>query len=231
MPLMLCVPSQKRLIQCDDPSNLTKLSDYLYVCRFARWSGVVLLKTFIVGVVLGIAGAVAALHFYPVVDLQREASIVAVAANGGNVESFHVNVPMDRIRVGASGQRRPLPVGMQWPADELLKDVRVEMFKIRNERDTVVGVAARTAATDESDRLIEWVLHLPARGSVYVNMNPQALPGGFRQGEMRGGSREFSGLTGGMTERWIPNESGDEDAPAGRIRLETSFVGRQEASL
>ncbi|MGB5256904.1 MAG: hypothetical protein WBN44_06590, partial [Woeseiaceae bacterium] len=135
------------------------------------------------------------------------------------------------IMVGASGQRKPLPVGMQWPADELLKDVRVEMFKIRNERDTVVGVAARTAATDESDRLIEWVLHLPARGSVYVNMNPQALPGGFRQGELRGGSREFSGLTGGMTERWIPNESGDEDAPAGRIRLETSFVGRQEASL
>ena len=190
-----------------------------------------MLKTFIVGVVLGIVGAAAALHLYPVVDLQREASIVAVAANGGNVESFHVNVPMDRIMVGAPGKRKPLPVGMQWPADELLKDVRVEMFKIRNERDTVVGVAARTAATEGSDDIIEWVLHLPARGSVYVTMNPQPMPGGFRRGDLLGGSREFSGLIGGMTERWIPNESGEEDAPAGRIRLETSFVGRQEASL
>lgn len=190
-----------------------------------------MLKTFIVGIVLGIIGAAAALHLYPVVDLQREASIVAVAANGGNVESFHANVPMDRILVGAPGQRKPLPLGMQWPADELLKDVRVEMFKIRNERDTVIGVAARTAATDESGEVIEWVLHLPARGSVYVTMNPQAQPGGFRQGELIGGSREFSRLVGGMTERWIPNASGDEDAPAGRIRLDTSFVGLQEASL
>lgn len=188
-----------------------------------------MLKTFIVGIVLGIAGAAVGLHLYPVVDLQREASIVSVAPNGGNVESFHVNVPMDRIMAGAYGQRQALPVGMQWPADELLKDIRVELFKIRNERDTVVGVAARTAATDDSDDVIEWVLHLPARGSVYVNMQPQALPGGFRQGELLGGSREFLDLAGGMTERWVPNASGDEDAPTGRIQLQTSFVGRQEA--
>lgn len=187
-----------------------------------------MLKTFIVGIVLGLAGAAAGLYLYPVVDQHRETSIVSVAPNGGNVESFHVNVPMDRILVGAPGQKRPLPTGMDWPADEVLQDVRVELFKIRNERDTVVGVASRTAAKDGSEDVIDWVLHLPARGSVYVNMRPKALQGGYRQGELRAGSREFDGLSGGMTERWVRGSSDEEDAPIGRIELVTAFVGVQE---
>lgn len=188
----------------------------------------VLLKTFIVGIVLGIAAAAAGLYFYPVVDQHREASIVSVAPNGGNVEAFHVNVPMDRVMVGAPGQKKPLPIGMDWPADDLLQDVRVELFKIRNARDTVVGVASRTAVKDGADQVIDWVLHLPARGSAYVNMRREALPGGYRQGELRAGSREFAEFGGGMTERWVPNTSGDEDAPTGRIELVTRFVGIQD---
>jgi hypothetical protein len=184
-----------------------------------------LLKTFIVGIVLGIAGAVAGLYLYPVVDQHRETSIVSVAPNGGNVESFHVNVPMDRIMVGTPGQKKPLPLGLEWPGDELLKDVRVELFKIRNERDTVIGVASRAAAKKGSANVIDWVLHLPARGSVYVNMRPEALEGGYRQGVLRAGSREFARMGGSMTERWVRNSSGEEDAPVGRIELVTAFVG------
>lgn len=187
-----------------------------------------MLKTFIVGIVLGLAGAAAGLYLYPVVDQHREASIVSVAPNGGNVESFHVNVPMDRIMVGAPGQKKPLPIGLDWPSDEVLQDVRVELFKIRNERDTVIGVASRTAAKGGSEDVIDWVLHLPARGSVYVNMRPEALQGGYRQGELRAGSREFAQLSGGMTERWVRSSSGEEDAPVGRIELVTAFVGALE---
>lgn len=190
-----------------------------------------MLKTFIVGIVLGIAAVVAGLYLYPLVDQHREVSIVSVAANGGNVESFHVNVPMDRIMVGGPGQERRLPAAMDWPADKMLEDMRVELFKIRNARDTVVGVAARTAAKDGSADVIDWVLHLPARGSVYVNMQAEGLSGGYRKGDLRAGSREFAQLAGQMTERWVPNTSTDEDAPAGRIELLTTFVGTQEATL
>ena len=63
-------------------------------------------KTFIAGIVLGIAAAAGALYAYPAVDQQRVASIVSVSANGGNTESFHVNVPMDRIMVGAQAEAR-----------------------------------------------------------------------------------------------------------------------------
>ena len=187
-----------------------------------------MLKTFIVGIVLGLAGTAAALYTIPVVDQYREASIVSVAANGTNRESFHVNVPMDRILVGASGQSRPLPEGMQWPVDAKLEGIHAELFKIRNARDAVVGIASRTAADRDGEAVIDWVLHLPARGSMFVNLRAEPDENGFRAGELRGGSREFSGLSGTLTERWIPNNTADEDAPAGRIELSTAYTRRQE---
>lgn len=186
-----------------------------------------MLKTFIIGIVLGIAAAAGALYAYPAVDQHREASIVTVASNGGNIESFHVNVPMDRIMVGAPGDTHTLPPGMEWPTDEKLLGVRMELFKIRNARDIVIGVASRTSAKD--DDVIDWVLHLPARGSVYVTMQAEALDGGHRRGAMRAGSREFAPLKGFMTERWVADTSGDIDAPSGRIELRANYVGRQVA--
>lgn len=186
-----------------------------------------MLKTFIFGILLGIAAAAGALYAYPAVDQHREASIVTVAANGGNAESFHVNVPMDRIMVGAPGRKQPLPPGMEWPTDEKLGGVRMELFKVRNARDIVIGVASRTSAKDGDRDVIDWVLHLPARGSVYVTMQAQALEGGYRRGGILAGSREFATLNGSMTERWVADTSGDSDAPSGRIELNANYIGEQ----
>jgi len=182
-----------------------------------------LLKTFIIGVLLGIAAAAGALYAYPAVDQHREASIVAVAPNGGNVESFHTNIPMDRIMVGAPGRKQPLPPGMQWPTDEELSGIRMELFKVRNARDVVIGVASRTSASDSD--VIDWVLHLPARGSLYASMQKQALEGGLRRGGITAGSREFAPLKGFMTERWVADTSGEQDAPSGRLQLRANYIG------
>ncbi len=133
--------------------------------------------------------------------------------------------------VGASGQKQALPTGLKWPADEELKNVRAELFKIRNARDTVVGVASRTAARDDSGEIIDWVLHLPARGSMFVNMRSEALKDGFRRGELQAGSREFAPLGGLVSERWVPNTSGDADAPVGRIELVTAYMRKQETYM
>ena len=188
----------------------------------------VLLKTFFLGIVLGLAAAAGVLYAIPAVDQVREASIVKVAPNGGNSETFHINVPMDRIMLGDGGQAGGIPPGLEWPTDEVLAGVRAELFKIRDARDTVVGVAVRTAATSQENNVIDWVLHLPARGSLFINMDVAPLEGGYRIGEIASGSREFGPLSGFMTERWIANDSNEEDAPAGRIELLTSYVGQLE---
>ena len=185
--------------------------------------GTVLLRTFFIGILLGLAAAAAALYGYKVNQV-REVSIVEVIPDGGNRESFHINVPMDRIMIGAPGQTGRLPAGLDWPADEILANVRAEMFKIRNARDTVIGVAVRATAIGGDEDIIDWVLHLPARGSVLVSMDAAPREGGYRLGEIRAGSREFAPLHGLMTERWVVNNSDDEDAPTGHIELMASYV-------
>ena len=196
--------------------------------RELRCGETVLLKTFFVGVVLGLVAAGGALYAIPAVDQEREASIVTVSPNGGNAEIFHINIPHDRVMVGAPEQSVAIPPGLAWPADEILAGVRAELFKIRNARDIVVGVAVRTAVQREDSGIIDWVLHLPARGSLFVNMEIAPREGGYRLGMIRSGSREFGQFDGFMTERWVVKNSDEEDAPTGRIELQASYVGQLE---
>ena len=211
---MLCALSQIGGREYYGKANLTKLGT--------------MFKTFVAGILLGVVVVAAALYFIPVVDQSRESSLIVVHPNHGNTESFHVNVPMDRIMIGAQDQANPLPPGLDWPEDALFDSVRTELFKIRNAKDKVVGVASRVAASDEvNSETIEWVLHLPARGSIYVDMQPEPREGGYRVGALHAGTREFAPLVGQVTERWVADTSGYEDAPAGRIELITAFVSQE----
>jgi hypothetical protein len=185
-----------------------------------------LFKTFIAGIVLGAAAAGAALYFVPVVDQAREQSLINVAPNGVNSEVFHANIPTDRILIGAPHQATPLPAGLEWPTTELFAQSRAELMKIRNSKDVVVGVASRIAASGKNGDLIEWVLHLPARGSVYALMRPELAENGARIGDLRAGTQEFADLAGQISERWIADSSGVSDAPAGHIELQARFTAR-----
>ena len=184
-----------------------------------------MIKTFFVGILLGIAAAAGALYAFPVVDQAREASITSVAPNGGNVEVFHINIPTDRVMAAPPGQAAPVPPGLQWPDIEALSGVRTELFKIRNVHNSVIGVAVRNAATNDGENIIDWVLHFPARGSVFVNMNATPEQGGYRIGRFRTGSREFATLSGTMTERWVTDSSVEKGALAGHIELQAKYFG------
>lgn len=190
-----------------------------------------MIKLFITGVVIGVIGAVAALYYVPAVDQAREASIITVAPNGGNAERFHVNIPGDRIMLGAQGRESALPEGMKWPEDAVLAGTQAELFKLRNQRDVVIGVASRLAVSNaDVGSVVEWVVHLPARGSLFAGLEP-AMNDGERAGELRGGTGEFSELVGSLSERWVAASTDIADGNDGRIELVASYVStRVEAS-
>ena len=185
-----------------------------------------MLKTLILGFLVGLVGTIAAAYYVPVVDQYRESSFISVSPNGGNTESFRISIPTDRMMVGAPRQAEPLPPGLRWPADEMFDGVRVELFKLRNAHDTVVGVASRMVAESDSiEDSVEWVLHIPARGTFYAAMPAQPADGIRRIGKLRAGTREFRPMQGELSERWVPNTNDDDDAPDGHIELVTSFMG------
>lgn len=182
-------------------------------------------KTFLVGLLLGAAAVGGVLYAVPVVNQHREASIISVRTNGGNTETFYVSIPMDRILLGSDDLASPVPQDLVWPEGLLSGELNAEVFKLRNTRDAVVGVASRVAARGpDQEAIIEWVLHVPARGSAYVTMQPEALEGGYRSGTLRHGTREFQSLRGSMTERWVAAGAGGNSPGDGRIELEVAFV-------
>lgn len=212
----LCASSQKHPHYCYGRFNLTRLAR-------CEWK-IAVIKSLIIGIFVGIAAGAAAIYFVPVVDQARERSIIEVTPNGGNREVFHVNIPDDRIVVGLPNQAEPIPRGLEWPNDQLFADTRTELFKIRDAKDIVIGVASRIAATGEDNAIVEWTFHMPARGSGYILMSPKAEEQPFRNGVLRSGTREFANRVGDVTERWVVDERSADDSPAGRIELSTRFV-------
>ena len=200
--------------------NLTKLGRSNWITN--------LYKTILIGFFAGIALGAAALLVVQPVDQVRERSIIDVTPNGGNIEIFHVNIPDDRIVIGAADQPTPMPRGLEWPDDELFANTRVEMFKLRNANDVVIGVASRIAANEAEGSVVEWAFHMPARGSGYVLMRPKLESEPFRKGVLRAGTREFADLVGQVTERWVADASGSEFAPAGRIELTARLIAIEE---
>jgi hypothetical protein len=185
-----------------------------------------LFKIFIGGILLGAAGAGALTYSLPAVDLHREASHISVQANGGNVETFRADLPRDRILIGLAGQENALPAGLEWPGADVFGNLQAEIFKIRDRYDVVIGVASRLAsASEETGPFIEWVVHLPARGTVYLQMDVEPSAEGHRNGRLTAGTGEFETLRGTVREQFVTVVEDEDTNVDGRIELITAFVG------
>ena len=184
-----------------------------------------MLKTFTLGVLLGLAGSAGLLYALPAVNLDREPSIISVQPNGGNREVFFVNLPGDRIMAGKSGTPTAFPAGAEWPAHLDDDNLQAEIFKIRNSDDRVVGMASRIAGASPN-AFVEWAVHLPARGTIYVLLDGEVGDSGVRFGTLRAGTREFEERRGTASERFI-DAGADYDDNEGRLKLMTAFVGPQ----
>jgi hypothetical protein len=187
-----------------------------------------LFKTYLLGFIIGIAGAGALVYSVPVIDIHREASLVSVRPNGGHTETFHINLPQDRIMaVAQDGEKKSAyPIALQWPDEEVLDGAEVEVFKVRNTDGIVVGTASRMSnKKDDSGSFIQWMMHLPARGTLFARMNLGTSESGVRDGLLIVGTREFETLNGSVRE-FYNAEAVDEDLDiTGRLELVTALVG------
>lgn len=183
-----------------------------------------MIKIIIFGVFLGILGTGALAWYVPVVDLHRERSHISVLPNGGNAEIYHINLPQDRILVGLPDGTATLPADLDWPGEKHLQGLQAELFKVRDRNDAVIGVASRLSTVAEtSGEFIEWVLHLPARGSIYVDMGVTPAADGYREGAVRVGTRDFEVLTGAMRVKLIDDVEAEIDIED-RIEIQTILV-------
>lgn len=183
-------------------------------------------KVFSFGIFLGLVLAGVAAYLVPVVDLERETSLASVRPNGGVTELLVVRIPDDRIMAGTAAAAAKFPGNLKWPPELSAAGIELELFKLRNRNGAVIGVASRLAGGralegSNGENSIEWVLNLPARGSLYFPMAAQADAAGVRSGVLRGGSREFGHHSGSVQERFIAAEAG----AGGRIELELFVVG------
>jgi len=210
-----------------------------------------MLKTvFISGVLLGLATMIGGAGFYPLVDHPRLVSRTQVLPNGGRGEDFLIRLPVDRIvSVGTEGlsvSAVAFPGGLELPDTLSGEPSQIDHFKVRDADGNVIGVAARHMLALEDTAAVAWSITIPSRGSLWLTgtVDPQSFGAAFsgigyqpgeswsgnldlfmgtaaESGQARGGSAEFSGLSGTYTERWNVTGIGDAGELRGTIALST----------
>lgn len=188
-------------------------------------------RTFVFGLLLGLLGAGAYLYFVPVVDLYRVPSHVTVQTNGGNQETFSIILPGDRIMAGQPAAGSRVPAGLVWPDAPAFADFEAELFKIRDRDDTVIGVASRMKRTAGAGKsFVQWVVHLPARGTMFAALESKPGAGQARSGKLSVGTGEFELRRGSVKEVFVRDNADGDAASEGRINLQVELIGLQDES-
>jgi hypothetical protein len=203
---------------------------------------------FLLGLVLGFGGTLAAAHWVPWISHQRLPSQTSVVANGGRAEQFLIRLPADRIAATdakAVGLRSAAGAGaMVSPARFVSEPLLVEHYKVRDSTGQVVGIAARHWANADHGMTATWSLVIPARGSLVLRAPGEksgALDAALQRagyargtawdgtlevalvpgGAVAGGTGEFAGLGGTYTETWKVTGVDAAGAMRGTIELYT----------
>ncbi len=134
--------------------------------------------TFLIAVLLGFVGVLAAGHFVPWFPHVRLPSKTTVVANGGRGEQFIIRLPADRIAAtGASSAGLRVPSvagGASLPPDLTAQPLLVEHFKVRDSSNNVIGIAARHWSTNSSGTGTAWSLLIPSRGAMLLTAPGEA---------------------------------------------------------
>jgi hypothetical protein len=134
-------------------------------------------RTFVVTFVAGLLVVALATTFWPLPNHVRYRSLITVPPDGGRQEDFIIRWPEDRIR-RPSDSRSSLPaaaaVGAAVLEDSAGQRASVELFRLRDSDDNVVGIASRLAGTggaiaDPGRSASNWLLVIPSRGALFLS--------------------------------------------------------------
>jgi hypothetical protein len=207
--------------------------------------------TFVLGILVGFAGVLAAGHFVPWFPHVRLPSKTTVVANGGRAEQFIIRLPADRIAAtgDSAGVRASTAVdAAALPPNFTAAPLLIEHFKIRDSSNNVIGIAARHWSADAGGPGTAWSLLIPSRGAMLLAAPGEAhgaldaalQKAGYSAGNVWNGdlavplgpadenaavvvsgSEEFAGLEGRYTEVWTLTGVTDKGEMRGTIELNT----------
>lgn len=208
--------------------------------------------TFISGIFFGLAAVVSGAGFYPWIDHERLESQTQVVPNGGRSEAFFIRLPVDRVAsLGTEGfapGAAAFPAALALPDSLGSQPMQIDHFKVRDSGGNVIGVASRHTVDLADSAAVAWSVSFPSRGALWLvgQFDPAAFDAAvaglgyqpyeawagdldFRvgdpqssSGEVRGGTSEFSALTGTYTERWHITGVGNAGELRGTIELDTT---------
>ncbi|MEN7342097.1 MAG: hypothetical protein AAAFM81_04110 [Pseudomonadota bacterium] len=150
--------------------------------------------TLIFGFLAGLAGALGFAYQAPYLEQQRVRAISEVVPNGGRLERFQIRLADDVLMQapGVNSDALTIPEDAEWFPELAPFAGLAAVYRLRNERDEIVGVASRVRGI-ESEEQVEWILYLPARGLLALD---GASVDTVELGDIASGDREFAGLAG-----------------------------------
>ena len=185
-----------------------------------------MIRAVIFGFIVGVVLAVGASGWAPLVDHERVTSITRVAPNGGRIETFRIQLPDDRL-VKTTG-RNIAPdsesLSLALPDVAQLADTQVELFRVRDSKSKVIGLASRTI--DARGGATDWLLYFPARGALYLRVDktresPSGRP--VRTGQVIGGTESMTSQVGTFEARHVLFEDETDGSIGERIEIATSI--------
>ena len=145
----------------------------------------------IIGFLAGIGSVAALAYTTPFLEQERVHAETRVVPNGGRLEKFEIRGESDLLSStpGVLGEMPLFPNSAAWYPERAPFVGDTQIYRLRNENAVVVG----TAILREEAESVEWILHLPARGTLVLKGEGTALAGA---GQIQRGLREFSNLNG-----------------------------------
>lgn len=151
-------------------------------------------NAFIFGLVAGLAATFGLAFAAPFLAQERVRSETRVENNGGRLEFFEIDFSKDTLvqAPGVESEAPLVPGEVSWFADLAPFTGLAAVYRLRNESGVVIGTASRVRGL-RADEDVEWVLHIPPRGTLILS---GISIDSAEAGEIRAGLGEFGELAG-----------------------------------